>query len=77
MDYYSAFRRKEILFFFFFFFFFVLVVVVGRAHSIQKFPGQGLNQGHSSNNVGSLTLCATRELQKEGNSDRGSIMDEP
>ena len=40
----------------------------GHAHSMQKFPGQGLNARHSSNqslsseNTGFLTHWATREL---------------
>ena len=36
----------------------------GQAQGIWKFPGQGLNQHHSSDNTGSLTCWATRELQE-------------
>ena len=31
-------------------------------HSMWKFPGQGYHLSHSSDNTGSLTHCATREL---------------
>ena len=43
-------------FFFFFFFFF------GWTLSIWKFPGQGSNMSHNSDNAGSLTRQATRKL---------------
>ena len=33
-----------------------------QAHGIQKFPSQGSNLCHSSDNADSLTHCATREL---------------
>ena len=42
----------------------------GCAHGMRKFLGQGWNQphsrdsNHSSDNTGSLTCCATRELPK-------------
>ena len=42
--------------FFFFFFFF------GYPHGIQKFPGQGWNLHHSSDNIRFLTCWGTREL---------------
>ena len=32
-------------------------------HAYSKFPGQGLNPHHSSDNTGSLTCYATKELQ--------------
>ena len=44
--------------FFFFFPFFLFSFACG----IQKFLGQGLYLSHSSDNAGSLTCCATREL---------------
>ena len=34
-----------------------------HAHNMQKFPGQGLNLHHSSDNTRSLTCWATREFQ--------------
>ena len=35
-----------------------------QTHSMRKFLGQGWNPSHGSNNVGSLTHWATRELPK-------------
>ena len=51
--------------------FFVLFYFVGPICSMCKFPGEGSNPCHSndrsccSDNAGSLTHCATRELQME------------
>ena len=45
--------------------------IFGHACHIWKFPSQGLNSihshdpSHSSDNTGSLTYCATRELQEK------------
>ena len=44
-------------FFFFFFFFF------GHAHGVWKFPGQGSNPCHRSDNAKAPIHCSTRELQ--------------
>ena len=58
----ELYERKRLLFLFFFFFFFFF----GHVHHMWKFPGQGWNLHHSSNqsdNTGSLTHCVTRELQ--------------
>ena len=51
-----VYRKRRIFFF-------------GCAHSMWKFPGQGLNlrhsrdpSGHSDNNDGSLTRCTAREI---------------
>ena len=50
------------------------------AHGMRKFPGQGLNPHHSSDlshksdNTGSLTCCATRELP-EGGLGQGFLRD--
>ena len=68
---------------FFIILFYFIFIIFGRAHSMQKFPGQGLNlhcssnQSHSSDNARSLTHLATRELpepwffnaQKKDNAD--------
>ena len=43
--------------------FFFSFFVFGYTHGKQKFPGQGSNPWHSSNNARSLTHWATRELQ--------------
>ena len=46
----------------------ILILFFGCTHGMQNFPGQGLNPshssdpGHCSDNTGSLTHCATREL---------------
>ena len=49
---------SRFLFLFVFFFFF------SCTHGMQKFPGQGSDLYHSSDNARSLTDCATRELQE-------------
>ena len=41
-----------------------LFLLFGHAHGMQKYPGQGSNPCHSSNNAGYLTCWATRELHK-------------
>ena len=40
----------------------IIIIIINCAHSMQKFLGQGLNLPHSSDNTGSLTRWATREL---------------
>ena len=39
------------------------VFAFGHVYGIWKFPGQGLNWCHSSDNAGSLNCCVMRELQ--------------
>ena len=41
---------------------FVVLFVFDRAQGMQKFPDQGLNPYHSSDNAGSLNHWAIREL---------------
>ena len=59
LDYNTIFLKKTFLFYFIFF---------GHAYGMWKFPGQGSNLHYSSNNTGSLTCWATRELQLEHDS---------
>ena len=51
-----------LLLFFFLFFFFFFFFFFGHACTMGKFPGQGSNLRHSSDNVRSSTCWATREL---------------
>ena len=44
--------------------FFFSSSLLGCAHSIWKFPGQGLNLPHSSDNVGSLTAQPPENSRK-------------
>ena len=43
--------------------FVLFIYFFGHTRGMWKFPGQGLNLRHSSDNACSLTHCATRELQ--------------
>ena len=44
--------------------FFIFFIFFGRDCSVWKFPGQGSNLRHNSDNAASLTHCATRELRE-------------
>ena len=55
-------KTHRYLFLFFFVFFLLFSFLFWPHHGMQKFLGQGLNSCHISDNSGSLTHYATREL---------------